>query len=215
MSYTYEYPRPALAVDCVVFGFDPGGRPAASRAAHASKRAAAQIATRELKVLLIQRAHAPFAGRWALPGGFVEAGETVEEAARRELAEETGLRGVSVEQFHTFSDPRRDPRGWVVSVAHYALVRVGDCRLRAASDARKSAWFPASKPPKLAFDHERMLALALERLPSEGVVKLSSYQVVRLSGLGGKTVGRGHSRSIGLQERKNRHACDGGHLTRK
>jgi len=199
MSYTYEYPRPALAVDCVVFGFDLGRRRAANKAACAHERAGAQIAARDLKVLLIQRAQAPFAGRWALPGGFVEMDETVEQAARRELAEETGLKGISVEQLHTFSDPRRDPRGRVVSVAHYALVRLGECRLRAASDARRTAWFPASSPPKLAFDHDRILATALERLQSKGVIKLSGCQVVRLSGVGNETVRQRHSRSTQSQ----------------
>jgi len=142
MPYTYEYPRPALTVDCIVFGLDD----------------------EELKVLLIQRKNEPFAGRWALPGGFVDVGETPEQAARRELEEETGLANVSLEQLHTFGEPDRDPREHVVSVAHYALVNVADTRVRAADDARQAAWFPVRKPPPLAFDHAKILRMAHDRL---------------------------------------------------
>jgi len=142
MPYTYEYPRPALTVDCIVFGLDD----------------------EELKVLLIQRKNEPFAGRWALPGGFVDVGETPEQAARRELEEETGLANVSLEQLYTFGEPNRDPREHVVSVAHYALVNVADTRVRAADDARQAAWFPVRKPPPLAFDHAKILRMAHDRL---------------------------------------------------
>jgi len=142
MPYTYEYPRPALTVDCIVFGLDD----------------------EELKVLLIQRKNEPFAGRWALPGGFVDVGETPEQAARRELEEETGLANVSLEQLYTFGEPDRDPREHVVSVAHYALVNVADTRVRAADDARQAAWFPVRKPPPLAFDHAKILRMAHDRL---------------------------------------------------
>lgn len=142
MSATYEFPRPALAVDCVVFGLDAAG----------------------LQVLLIQRALEPFKGQWALPGGFVRIEESVDEAARRELREETGLRDVFLEQLYTFGEPKRDPRGRVVSVAHYALVRLGDHRAKAATDARAAAWHPVRKVPRLAFDHDQILAAALARL---------------------------------------------------
>src|SRR5262245_43311449 len=118
MGFTYEYPRPALAVDCVVFGLDE-----------------------DLKVLLIQRDLPPFEGRWALPGGFVRMDETVDEAARRELSEETGMGRVYLEQVYTFSDVERDPRERVVSVAYYALVKLLDHRIKAATDARSAAWF--------------------------------------------------------------------------
>ena len=102
MPHTYQYPRAALTVDCVVFGFDEG----------------------ELKVLLIQRALEPFKGKWALPGGFVRVDETLDDAARRELAEEAGLKNVFLEQLYTFGTVDRDPRERVVSVAHYALVKL-------------------------------------------------------------------------------------------
>jgi 8-oxo-dGTP diphosphatase len=142
MPYTYEYPRAALTVDCVVFGFDEG----------------------ELKVLLIQRALEPFKGHWALPGGFVRVEETIDEAARRELAEETGLKNVFLEQLYTFGETERDPRERVVSVAYYALVKLSDHRAKAATDAASAEWFPVSQTPKLAFDHADILATALARL---------------------------------------------------
>ena len=142
MPHTYRYARPALTVDCVVFGLDE----------------------EDLKVLLIQRRNEPFAGRWALPGGFVDVGETPEEAARRELEEETGLRNVYLEQLYTFGEPDRDPREHTVSVAHYALVNTRGTRVRAADDARDAGWFPARRPPPLAFDHDRIVRIARERL---------------------------------------------------
>lgn len=142
MSHTYEYPRAALTVDCVVFGFDET----------------------ELKVLLIERGLEPFKGRWALPGGFVRVTETLDQAARRELEEETGLKNVFLEQLYTFGAVERDPRGRVVSVAHFALVKLSDHSALAATDAAKAQWFPVSKAPKLAFDHAEILAVALERL---------------------------------------------------
>lgn len=138
----YKYPRPALTVDCVVFGLDDG----------------------DLKVLLIRRGIEPFVGRWALPGGFVRVDESLEQAARRELAEESGLESVFLEQLYTFGDVDRDPRERVVSVAYYALVKLSDHRVRAATDARDAAWFSVTDVPTLAFDHPRILATARERL---------------------------------------------------
>ena len=142
MPHTYQYPRAALTVDCVVFGFDEG----------------------ELKILLIERGLQPFKGRWALPGGFVRVEETLDEAARRELAEEAGLTNIFLEQLYTFGEVDRDPRERVVSVAYYALVKLSDHRARAATDAANAQWFPVSKAPKLAFDHATILRTALARL---------------------------------------------------
>ena len=142
MPHTYQYPRAALTVDCVVFGFDES----------------------ELKVLLIQRALEPFKGKWALPGGFVRVEETVDEAARRELDEETGLKNVFLEQLYTFGTVNRDPRERVVSVAYYALVKLSDHKAKAATDAANAEWFPVSKLPKLAFDHADIVETALSRL---------------------------------------------------
>jgi 8-oxo-dGTP diphosphatase len=142
MTCQYEFPRPALTVDCVVFGLDD----------------------QDLKVLLIQRDLEPFAGKWALPGGFVHEEETLEEAARRELAEETGLTRVFLEQLYTFGDPGRDPRERVVTVAYYALVNIRDHKVRASTDARNAAWFAVTDLPSLAFDHDYILETARQRL---------------------------------------------------
>ncbi len=142
MAYTYQYARPAVTVDCVVFGLDD----------------------QDLKVLLIQRDNEPFAGRWALPGGFVKMDETLEESALRELREETGLTKVFLEQLYTFGNPGRDPRERVVTVAYYALVKLLDHKVQAATDAREAAWFAVDDMPKLCFDHETILDTALKRL---------------------------------------------------
>jgi 8-oxo-dGTP diphosphatase len=142
MPHTYQYPRAALTVDCVVFGLDD----------------------QELKVMLIQRGLPPFEGKWALPGGFVRVDETLDEAARRELQEETGLSKIFLEQLYTFSEVDRDPRERIVSVAYYALVNLRDHQVHAATDAQDAAWFGVHDVPSLAFDHAEILRLALERL---------------------------------------------------
>jgi len=115
-----------------------------------------------LQVLLIERGVPPYKGQWALPGGFVLERETLEEAARRELAEETGLKDVYLEQLFTFGDPDRDPRGRTVAVAYYALTPPAE--LRASTDAANAAWHPAAAAPKLAFDHAKILKTGLQRL---------------------------------------------------
>ena len=115
-----------------------------------------------LQVLLIERGVPPYKGQWALPGGFVLERETLEEAARRELQEETGLEDVYLEQLYTFGDPDRDPRGRTIAVAYYALTPPAP--LRASTDAATAAWHPAARPPKLAFDHAKILRTGLERL---------------------------------------------------
>ncbi len=142
MSYTYEYPRPSVTVDCVVFGLDE----------------------EDLKVLLVQRGLEPFKGRWALPGGFVRMEESLEDAARRELAEEAGVRPGLLEQLYTFGEPGRDPRGRVITVAYFALVKLTDHKVQAATDASEAAWFSVWDMPKLAFDHAEVVATALQRL---------------------------------------------------
>jgi len=142
MPFKYEYARPALTVDCVVFGLDDEG----------------------LKVLLIERDLEPFRGRWALPGGFVHVDESVDDAARRELHEETSLKKVFLEQLFTFGKLGRDPRERVVSVAYYALVQLCDHKVQAATDAREALWFALDDVPKLAFDHDQILEMAHQRL---------------------------------------------------
>jgi 8-oxo-dGTP diphosphatase len=140
-KYTYDYPRPAVTVDMV-------------------------IVTREKKprVLLVRRKHEPFAGMWAIPGGFVEMPETLEAAARRELFEETRLRMAKLEQLHAFGDPGRDPRGRVISVVYLAQVDPRKLKPRAADDAAEVGWHDLERPPPLAFDHAEILACARKRL---------------------------------------------------
>ena len=118
----------------------------------------------ELQVLLVQRGVPPFQGRWALPGGFIHKSESLEDAARRELEEETGVRDVYLEQLFTFGDPGRDPRGRIVTVAYYALLTGETVTPVAGTDAGAARWMPARKHPPLAFDHERIVTYALERL---------------------------------------------------
>ena len=141
-KYCYKYPRPAVTTDCVIFGFDGN----------------------ELNLLLIARGIEPFKGQWAFPGGFVRMQETTETCARRELAEETGLDHVYLEQLYTFSDIERDPRGRTVSVAYFALVKSDERQPVAGDDAGKAQWFSLNEVPELAFDHDKILEVALERL---------------------------------------------------
>jgi 8-oxo-dGTP diphosphatase len=117
-----------------------------------------------LQVLLIERGIDPFKGRYALPGGFVRAEETLEQAAFRELLEETGTKGVYLEQLYTFGDPHRDPRGRVVTVAYYALVPTDKSPLLAGTDAATAGWYPVSALPPLAFDHRKIVEYAVDRL---------------------------------------------------
>lgn len=121
------------------------------------------IRDKALNVLLIERGIAPFKGRWALPGGFVR-DESLAEAAQRELEEETGVRDVYLEQLYSFGDPRRDPRGRVVTVAYYALIRSDHTPLTGGSDAASARWWPVADRPQLAFDHDGILDYAVERL---------------------------------------------------
>jgi len=140
-QYCYDHPRPALTVDIVLF--------------HRSGV--------DTEVLLIKRGREPFKGRWALPGGFVDEDESLEAAAARELREETGLRGIKLEQLAAFGDPGRDPRGHTVSVVFFGTVKNRRAVI-AADDAAEAEWHSASHPPKLAFDHRKILRMAMERL---------------------------------------------------
>lgn len=141
-GYTYKHPHPAVTVDVVTFTYHEG----------------------EIKVLLVRRAIDPFKGQWALPGGFLKPDENLEQAARREIQEETGLAGLPFQQIGAFGEPERDPRERVVSIAYMAVVRHSEVSPRAGSDAAEVAWMPLHSPPKLAFDHKQILALAHERL---------------------------------------------------
>jgi 8-oxo-dGTP diphosphatase len=147
MTYRYSHPRPAVTVDCVVFGFDVGAA---------------------LKVLLVQRRLAPYQGDWALPGGFVRMNESLQEAAVRELREETGVENVFLEQLYTFGAIVRDPRDRVISIAYYALINLQKHPVQAASDASDAQWFAIDqqlgKLPSLGFDHADILDCAIARL---------------------------------------------------
>jgi 8-oxo-dGTP diphosphatase len=155
--HTYEYPRPSVTVDCVIFGLDDG---------------------HDLRVLLIQRAHDPHKGDWALPGGFVDMDEDLDTAARRELEEETGVTNVFIEQLYTFGAPERDPRGRVISIAYYALVNLSEHPVHPASDADKAEWFKITELPKLAFDHEVILKMAINRLRAKVLYKPIGFELL-------------------------------------
>lgn len=139
-QYCYKYPHPAVTTDCVIFGFDG----------------------MKLNVLLIERGVDPYKGRWAFPGGFLNMDESADEGARRELKEETNLSAAYVEQFGTFSDPNRDPRERVITIAYFALVKLQD--VKGGDDAAKAQWFPMDQIPQLAFDHDRILRKAMDCL---------------------------------------------------
>ena len=137
------FERPSVTVDVVIF----------------------TVRERCLELLLIQRKVWPFEGEWALPGGFVRPAETLEEAARRELFEEAGVENVFLEQLRAFGDPGRDPRTWVITIAHTALIPSDRVVLRADTDAADARWFPLSDlPGPLAFDHSAILEYALKSL---------------------------------------------------
>ena len=139
------YQRPSLTVDIVIVAPVAG----------------------QHKVLLIRRKKPPFEGRWAIPGGFVDPHEPLEEAARRELLEETGVEPARLEQLHVFGDPGRDPRGWTISVAYLTVLEEAAARSiqpRAGDDAADVGWFDLLAPPPLAFDHAEILAHARQAL---------------------------------------------------
>jgi|ERR1019366_41839 8-oxo-dGTP diphosphatase len=140
-KYSYDYPRPAVTVDIAIVTCEAKPR-----------------------VLLIRRKNEPFAGCWALPGGFVDKDEPLEAAARRELFEETGVQTKSLVQLHTFGDPGRDPRGHTISVVFLAEVDAEPLNPCAADDAAEVGWFSLARPPKLAFDHKDILACVRKHL---------------------------------------------------
>lgn len=121
-------------------------------------------ATSATSVLLIQRRHPPFAGSWALPGGFVEDGERLREAARRELTEETGLEVGELELLGVYDTPGRDPRGCTVSIVYLARLDAEEPAVEGADDAADARWYPIDALPELAFDHDTMLADTRSRL---------------------------------------------------
>lgn len=139
MTYTYEHPRPGLTVDLVI------------------------VCMPQQSVLLIQRGNPPFQGYWAMPGGYVEEGESIPNAAKRELQEETGITEVKLKQMGTYGDPGRDPRGWTATVVFAG--QVAEPCGKAGDDARNAQWFPLDRlPEQMAFDHSMILNDVLKKL---------------------------------------------------
>lgn len=143
--YVYDWPRPMVTVDEAVFACVEG----------------------KTKLLLVQRKHEPYQGSWALPGGYVEIDEDLPEAAARELAEETGLKNVSLEQLRTFGKPGRDPRGRTITIVYFGIAAQDHPPVKAAADAAQAQWFDIDNLPPLAFDHDQIVRCAIERLHRE------------------------------------------------
>ncbi len=154
MTYSYQYPHPAVTTDVALF----------------------TLREQQLQLLLIKRGNEPHAGTWALPGGFLEIDEDLEECAKRELEEETGISGVYLEQLYTFGNPKRDPRERVISVTYYALIPSNRLQLKASSDAADAAWFSLERLPELAFDHDEIIELARNRLAAKMTYSTIAFQ---------------------------------------
>lgn len=140
-NYCYEYPRPAVTADIVVI----------------------KTTDNRQEVLLIERKHPPFEGMWALPGGFLNMDETLEQAASRELLEETGITGIKLEQFHTFSKVDRDPRHRTITTVFIGYTNENTPQPKAGDDAANAQWFPLDDLPPLAFDHEEVMEKVKEK----------------------------------------------------
>lgn len=152
-----RYERPSVTVDVVIF----------------------TLIERELHVLLVQRRRWPYEGYWAIPGGFINMDESLEQAARRELEEETGVRDVYLEQLYTFGNVGRDPRTRVISVAYIALVRVDAQKIRVSDESTDVRWFAVRElPAQLAFDHELILENAVARLRSKLEYTTLAFQLL-------------------------------------
>jgi 8-oxo-dGTP diphosphatase len=147
-KYIYDWPRPMVSVDAVVFGFFKTGA----------------------KLLLVNRGNEPFKGKWCLPGGFVEIDEELEDAVARELAEETGLVNVTLEQMRTYGNVGRDPRGRQITIVYMGIATEGLDKIRAGDDAAEVQWFDIDKPPKdMAFDHNEVVKYAMGKLKRKNV----------------------------------------------
>jgi 8-oxo-dGTP diphosphatase len=150
-KYIYDWPRPTVSVDAVVFAFFKS----------------------KARLLLVNRKREPFKGKWALPGGFVEIDEELEDAVARELAEETGLVNVPLEQMRTFGNVGRDPRGRQITIAFMGIATEGLNKIKAGDDAAKVRWFDIEKLPEdMAFDHSEVAGFAIRKLKRKKVYRL-------------------------------------------
>jgi 8-oxo-dGTP diphosphatase len=151
-KYIYDWPRPMVSVDAVVFAFFEN----------------------KAKLLLIKRGREPFKGKWSLPGGFVDIDEELDDAVARELAEETALVGVSLEQMRTFGNVGRDPRGRQITIAFMGIATEGKERIKAGDDAAKVQWFDIEKLPKdMGFDHNEVAAFGIRKLKRKKIYRLN------------------------------------------
>lgn len=145
-KYVYEWPRPMVTTDAVIFAVTPDAT----------------------KLLLVKRGHDPYKGKWAIPGGFINIDEELEDAVARELQEETGLTGIHLEQMHTFGTCGRDPRGRQITVVYMGIIKEGLDRIKAGDDAAMAQWFDINNlPPNMAFDHNAVARFAIEKLNSQ------------------------------------------------
>ncbi len=151
-KYIYDWPRPMVSVDAAVF----------------------TLSGNKVRLLLIKRKNEPFKGKWALPGGFVGIDEELDDAVARELAEETGLSGVPLEQMHTFGSVGRDPRGRQITIVYMGIATKGQDKIKAGDDAAKARWFEVEKLPKdLAFDHDKVIRFAIGKLKRKRVYRIN------------------------------------------
>jgi 8-oxo-dGTP diphosphatase len=162
--YVYDWPRPMVSVDAAVFSFFRGG----------------------VELLLIKRKKEPFKGHWALPGGFVGIDEELAAAAERELAEETGLGNVALEQMHTFGRCGRDPRGRQITIAFMGVALKPRRKLKAGDDAAEAKWFDIEKlPGNMAFDHDEVVRFAIRKLKRQRIYRISLQGAGKTKKLGG------------------------------
>jgi len=154
-KYVYKWPRPMVTVDAAVFRF----------------------CKRSINILLVRRANEPFRGKWALPGGFVGIDEALEAAALRELAEETAVTGLHLEQMRTYGTPGRDPRGRQITVVFFGIVSNARTRTKAGDDASQARWFDIEKlPDDLAFDHDEIIRFAVKKLKRKKAYRAWKYR---------------------------------------
>jgi 8-oxo-dGTP diphosphatase len=150
-----DYPKPSVTVDTIIFAMKDS----------------------EIFLLLIERKHDPFKGKWAIPGGFVDINESLADAACRELKEETTLTNVELEQFHSYGDPGRDPRGRTITVSYRTLLAKIPGDIKGADDAADARWFPIDALPELAFDHQKIITAAKDALRADlqTVIRATSW----------------------------------------